>query len=406
MTAKSMQTTAQEDRNRFTAEMIETWRRNIRVDTLARYHFEMGVAMMAAGDAEPAAAAFARAVDIKPDFFIAWLYRRQAEQAAGQAELAAQTDRRAGALRPDYEMAAHWGHGLMLLERGDYEDALSAFERAFALAENPSADADAVLEELIRSLLFVMKFDAALTAAQRLVDRTGGSGPALYLRAEAQFRLGRMQDALGSLTDAVDRHPPSADALRLLMAVNMALRRYNEMADIYRQLLPLINPDDAWSDQCTLGMALQAAGRIDEALEAYQAAAQNRRAETLAYLAQGLCGAGRYQDALTVVDEGLALTPGQWLAQSVRGVVLLRLGRPVEALAQLRNALRNAPDRAMANIGAGLALEALGRETEALAAYRQAAVEQPNWVWLHIAMHPSEQPRLFDILASYGFSPH
>jgi tetratricopeptide (TPR) repeat protein len=109
------------------------------------------------------------------------------------------------------------------------------------------------------------------------------------------------------------------------------------------------NNDIALAD---LGVALDAQGRLDEALGYYRQAAQLE--------------AGRYQ-----IHNNIAS-------------ILDKMGQPAEALAEYREAVRLKPDLAFLHNGLGGELAALGQPDEALREFAEAARLDPNYAWPHV----------------------
>lgn len=128
------------------------------------------------------------------------------------------------------------------------------------------------------------------------------------------------------------------------------------------------------------GNALQALGRHDQAVAAYDrllvlapadAEAFNNRAVSLAAL-------GRHGEALASCDAALALRPGYAEALNNRGNALAALDRLDEALASVEQALAIRPDHAAALSSRGRLLERGGRHEEALASFDAALRLRPG----------------------------
>jgi tetratricopeptide (TPR) repeat protein len=88
--------------------------------------------------------------------------------------------------------------------------------------------------------------------------------------------------------------------------------------------------------------------------------------------------AERFDDALAVLREAVALAPQDFAARNALGLNLHRLERYPEALAEFDAVLAAHPDFPGALCGRGAALEAMGRLPESEQAYRRALDLQPD----------------------------
>ncbi|WP_293458060.1 tetratricopeptide repeat-containing sulfotransferase family protein [Phenylobacterium sp.] len=87
---------------------------------------------------------------------------------------------------------------------------------------------------------------------------------------------------------------------------------------------------------------------------------------------------GRFDDALAVLQEAIALAPDDIGARNAMGLVLTRIERYAEALAVFDGVVKLQPGFAGAHCARGASLEAMGRLKEAEAAYRHARDLQPE----------------------------
>ncbi len=92
---------------------------------------------------------------------------------------------------------------------------------------------------------------------------------------------------------------------------------------------------------------------------------------------------GRFDAALTQVQEALQIEPDYAEAHYNWGVALAGLGRPEEAVAHYQKALRLEPDHAKAHDGWGTALQLLGRFEESVAHYEHALRIEPDYADAH-----------------------
>ncbi len=125
---------------------------------------------------------------------------------------------------------------------------------------------------------------------------------------------------------------------------------------------------DAWLRK---GMEQNAAGRYQEALDAFQQAVAIDPTNSFAWFNLGTSAAllGRYREAAGFLREAVKITPDLLPAWSNLGALYNHLQSPAEALAAFQEVVRLQPGNAEAHYQSALALLALGRMDEARAEY-------------------------------------
>lgn len=271
--------------------------------------------------------------------------------------------------------------GQLLLEKGDPPAALAIFEPLLATSP-PEIAGD------LRRLAADAYIDVGRSAeAVRLLAGSADDPRAALLLAEAQHRTGQAAAAVATLEPfarGILEGPPQAPA-ELVPQLALDLGRMLAAAGRPAEALPYLehvtrlDPENsvAWK---SLGDALVAAGRRDDAVQALQrfrelAASdteRRRRAEIAAndpvgrslMEAQRAIGRGASDDALRILRQEAVLSPGDPRPRLAEVRVLLALARHDEALAAAEAALVAFPDLPDAIYQRGLAHLARG-ETEA-----------------------------------------
>ena len=232
------------------------------------------------------------------------------------------------------DASAHNNLGVLYYNKGLYDEAVAAFQRALEL--DPRMD----------------------VAQGNLEIAYLGSGRALA-------RVGELRDILGLA--------PSDREARWELGRTLALLGQNaQAAEEFSELLRY-HPNDLGA-LIQLGLAAKAAGDIEAAARTFQAALVADPGSSLVhfYLAEVAYGRGLNDEALTLLEQALALDPRNHEALYLLGFVLGDLGRHDEAGQATERAIQLNP--ALSSAAPNLAL-ARKREEYVEAAQREAPME-------------------------------
>ncbi|MCX6349647.1 MAG: tetratricopeptide repeat protein [Candidatus Aureabacteria bacterium] len=134
----------------------------------------------------------------------------------------------------------------------------------------------------------------------------------------------------------------------------------------------------------TMGIAHQKAGRIEEAIGAYESSLRLKpSARTEKNLADAFFRAGREEEAEEHYRRAIALDPAFGQIRNDLAQALSARGRKDEAIAQLTEAIRLQPDNAAAHNALASILLELGRKEEASFHYREALRINPRYAIAH-----------------------
>ena len=185
-------------------------------------------------------------------------------------------------------------------------------------------------------LLALRRPEEALASCARALEVRPQAASAMHLRGKALHALERYAEALAAFDAALALRPGFAEALNSRGDALRALNREREALESHRQALAL-RPDyaealhsraaaavaiqqDARAQPrassaealCVRGHALDALGRLEEALESYQRALALRpeHPEALNNLGNVLCQLGRTDEAIAAYERAHALRPG------------------------------------------------------------------------------------------------
>ena len=153
------------------------------------------------------------------------------------------------------------------------------------------------------------------------------------------------------------------------------------------------------------GMAFEQQGRLDEALEHYEAAARQAPDLARAHFYRGnlLLDRGHAQQALEAYAKAIAFKPGSAGTHYNIGNAKRALGRQEEAVLAYRKAIALKPDFSDAYAALGDVLKDLGCKEEALSSYRNAVEVTPEHAGAHfdLAFALYEWGRLEESAASF-----
>jgi protein O-mannosyl-transferase len=157
---------------------------------------------------------------------------------------------------------------------------------------------------------------------------------------------------------------------------------YNDIETFYRETIRK-NPG-CWMAENNLGIILERAGRLNEALVHYDRALQIQPSARACYnLGVILRRQGKPDEAMAQFERALRLDPNFADARNNLGGTLGDLGRSAEAIAQFELALKIDPNSVGARQNIGIALAQEGRYDEAVAQLREALRLAPDFAECH-----------------------
>jgi tetratricopeptide (TPR) repeat protein len=165
-----------------------------------------------------------------------------------------------------------------------------------------------------------------------------------FFTGKAQARAGKSEEALASLSRALELHPGLVEALDEKGPLLVKLGRAGEG-------LPL----------------LEEAARIEP---------QNPR--ICMHRAEALAKLGRRAEALGQLREAIRLQPGNWEARYLLGVELAVDGNVPPAAEQFLEVIRLNPNHALGHLNLGIALAKLGQTAQAMAQFEETLRLDPN----------------------------
>jgi tetratricopeptide (TPR) repeat protein len=334
---------------------------------------KVGIGLGKSGCHEEALASFDKALELQPEFYIAWGNRGNALFNLERYEEAIASFDKALEIKPDSHNA--WnnrGNALFNLER--YEEAIASFDKALEI----KPDSHDAWNNRGSALGNLGRYEEAIASFDKALEIKPDSHDAWNNRGSALGDLGRYEEAIASFDKALEFKPDFHDAWRNRGVALENLGCYEEAIASFDKALEF-KPDshDAWNNR---GSALGGLGRYEEAIASFDKAVEFKPDFHGAWRNRGsaLGDLGRYEEAIASYDKALKIKPDGPDALSYRGLSLSRLGRYDEAVSNHDEALKLQPEFPLWWANRGIVLARSGRYEEALASCDKALELQPN----------------------------
>jgi len=274
-------------------------------------HYNLAKALAKAGRTQESLEHYNRVLEIKPDaidVFIA-LALEQAEH--GQFEQAAAIYRK-GLVAAPQDGALHSGFGLVLLQMGRVDEAITELQTAVRLKGDSKAYCN---------LGMAVSLKGRLDEAEAYYKKSIRLDPK---NAEAHFDLGNMYLSQGRPSEAVAEYKESIDAKPGYMKAHS-----------------------------NLAVALAGLGRIDEAIASFKQAAELDPDSPEAHfnLASALVDKGLITEAIQHISTVVQLTPEDADARCMLAELLARQGKVEQAIAEYEEVLKTNPTHQRARLG-------------------------------------------------------
>jgi serine/threonine-protein kinase len=293
----------------------------------------------------------------------------------------ARKDRELAASLPPESPLDHFLLGEEHYRRGDWEQAMSSFNRALIL-QPTHFWAQFFLAVCHLKLQHWDAAKAGLNAC--LAQQPDFVWPYLF-RSFAQEKLGALADAEADFQKVLQLNP-NADARYVLFLMRGILHFHRQelerAASDFRSAMAL--KPEQYNAYLNLAQAYLAQGRFNEAAEQVNKALQFRppTAVVVGYHVESgrrLLRNKRYEEALLAGERALELSPQQPLPHEVRGRALLALGRYEEAERSFEDYLwREGEDASDIFRGRGLARMKQGKYAEAVDDYTRVLERAPD----------------------------
>jgi Flp pilus assembly protein TadD len=211
----------------------------------------------------------------------------------------------------------------------------------------------------------------------------GGAAGIVLCLGLTRHQLGYWQDSESLFRHATEVTENNYIAHNNLGVALNAKGRIDEAIRHFQEALR-VEPDFAEAHG-NLGAAFAKKGRIDEAILQFQAAIRLKPNDAGPYngLGNALDGKGQTDDAIRQYQEALRLKPDFAEAHGNLGAAFGKKGRIDEAILQLREAIRLKPNDAAPHNDLGNALDSKGQTDQAIRQYQEALRVKPDFAEAH-----------------------
>jgi tetratricopeptide (TPR) repeat protein len=261
---------------------IASWDKAIQIQPDFHVAWDIrGIALYNLGRLEEALVSCDRAIQIKPDFHVAWNSRGIALSNLGRLEEAVVSCDRAIQIQPDFHVAWH-NRGNALSNLGRLEEAVASYDRAIQIKPNDHYAWDSRGNALSN----LGRLEEAVASYDRAIQIKPNDHYAWNNRSNALSNLGRLEEAVASCDRAIQIKPDYHEAWNSRGVALSNLGRLEEEVASYDRAIQ-IKPDyhQAWNSR---GVALKNLGRLEEAVVSYDRAIQIQPDNYYAWLNRGV----------------------------------------------------------------------------------------------------------------------
>ena len=223
------------------------------------------------------------------------------------------------------------------------------------------------------------KLQNSLPQTQAAQASTVNPGQDQINKLIALFQSGELRQTEQACKELLQNYPQSFLVCNVLGVALQAQGKLQEAVQSFGQAIQL--KSDFAEAYCNHGSALKDLGQVNEAMHSFDKAIQLKPDFVEAYnnRAAALKDLGQLQDAVQSYDKAIQLRPNYAEAYSNRGGALRDFGQLNEAVLSYDKAIEQNPDYVEAYINRGVALKDLGQLQEAVESYNKAIQLKPDF---------------------------
>ncbi|HEY9799228.1 MAG TPA: tetratricopeptide repeat protein [Leptolyngbyaceae cyanobacterium] len=278
-------------------------------------------------------------------------------------------------IRPDYAVAWN-GQGKTLFRLKQYQEALSAYDKAIQI--NPEyLEAWSGRGEALQNL---QRYKEAIASFDKAIQLNEDYPEVWNARGEAFSNLKQYDEAIKSYDKAIEFKPDAYEpwynkglALQNLKEYDQAIEAYNKAIEIKSDY------ERAWYN---LGNALVNLNRYEDAFRAYDKAVQYKADYSIAWLSRGnvLIVLKRYPEAVESFNQVIKLNPNSYQAWYGKGWSQHQNQRYTEAIESYTKAAAIKPNNYQVWYSLGNSQYILQKYQDAIASYNRAVRYRPQHI--------------------------
>lgn len=371
----------------------------------ARAHYALGLSLAQSRQSDSAQIAFAKAVELEPEFADAWVNLGVVQKDLGALTAANESYAHALTISPD-DAIVHNNYGNLLLAQGNLEQAQVSYEKAIAL-DPAYTDAKVNL-----ALAYREQGDAgkSLEALERIAEEHPEHVSVLNSYGNALRNAERFEEARDVLQKAINLSPDHAEAHNNLGLVLTLLGNREEAEPMFRRAVDL-RPDMPVLAN-NYGTLLLKTFQLELSIDQLQRAVALDPDYLDAWVNLGVAHfmLGNYDEAVAAYRKAIAQDPDNAFAHYSLGVALLEQQDLPDAVHEIEHALKVNPDNVMALNTLGVALLDQHRIEEAREVMARAAkadtmsapVYASNHLFTSLYVTELDNQHIFDIHRDFG----
>ncbi len=283
-----------------------------------------------------------------------------------------------GYLRQDTPNS-HNNRGMLLLNQGKYDAAISEFEQAIRASE----DLGMARLNIARALYKKKDYESAITTLNECLSRQPRSKEAENLLGNIAMDQKQYAEAERRFKTALLYEPHFTDAHNSL---GILYNRQGRVDDALEEFLEVVAVDPEYAEALNnIGIIYKEQGRVQDAIASFRKAiaADPEFAGSFSNLALILEQQGNMKGAEEMFRSALQRDPENVQVRTNYGALLYTLGRFDQARLEIEKAIAIDPTDPSAHNNLGAVYGRLGRSADEMAAYRKAVELDPDYVDVH-----------------------
>jgi tetratricopeptide (TPR) repeat protein len=300
--------------------------------------------------------------------------RAVANARLGQVKLALEDYNRAVELFPEYPVAYN-NRGNLLVSLGQLSEAIKDFDRALVLAPGYAA----AYSNRANAKLKLGKPEEAIVDFTKAIELLPGSAPPLSGRGLALLAIEKPHAAIRDFSRAVNADARFASAYRNRAEARVAVgQREQAIEDLSRAIAFDVNNTELY---IVRGYAYLLAGNTASAIKDFSHAIELDGKSSAAYEGRGLANgiAEAPEDAYADFNRAIEIDPRSPVAFAFRAFVYKRNGQPDIGAKDVETAIKLDPNSPEALWARGEIAEANGQADAAIVDLRRALHLKPGW---------------------------